>query len=183
MSVGIHVGVDGLRAVSDDPASLLSAINHLLRSMHLQPYTEPADARPRDLYAEFGGLMCLGRAALDHGGASTFAQLGRIAAEKLSAGTTVLEVLEVEPVCLLPIEFRGRFRTKEPEIVIASSYQLVSELTSISTSIGVNLEGSSLSDAAAQAINDAGEDLPDAWLTLYEAARQSISHQRIATFA
>ena len=179
MSVGFHVRV--ARYIGD-PAIAgkeLFQINRLLAEANLPPYREP-EIDPPGIYAAFGRLTCLGRAALDHNSASNFARLGEAAQEHLGAEARMLPLLLSLPLYFLPIAFAeplyldGGYHGRQP---LCSSHQVTRELVTLAKFFTIPLDGSLLSDATAQAINDRGDEEPQTtWLTLFEGARQSAAY-------
>jgi len=92
----------------------------------------------------------------------------------------------------LPIEFREVLFDESERIpggMVGSSYRLLEELAFVAPVLGIRLQGSSLPDEEAQAINDKVERQEGlwieriVWLSLFEAARLSIKHKAAVCFA
>jgi len=181
MSVGFHVRIG---SYIPDPAMAekeLSAINRVLVRADLPPYQEPTSDLTPDIYTIFHRFRCLGRARLDHNSAANFDQLGYAAQQQLGAEAKMLSLLLLgRPLYFLPVPFAeplfldDGYHSRQP---LCSSHQSISELVALAKYLNISLDGGSrLSDATAQAINDADEEPQTVWLTTFEAARQSVSH-------
>ena len=183
MSVGF-----GIRAEMGEKE--LSEINRVLRQGGLPAYQNPEIDPTRaahcsscraGIYTIFDGGHCLGRASLDHNGASSFDQLARLAQEHLGAEARVLPLLLLgQLVYFLPISFTDPLYSDHmyhPRQPLCSSQQTTSELVALATHLDIPLEGSLLSDATARAINNTPDEPQTVWLTMFEAARQSVAHK------
>jgi len=181
MSVGFHVRIG---SYIRDPAMAekeLSAINRILLRADLPPYQEPTSDPTPGIYTIFHRFRCLGRARLDHNSASNFDQLGHRAQQHLGAEAKMLPLLLLGcPLYFLPIPFAeplfldDGYHGRQP---LCSSPQVISELVALAKYLNISLDGSLLSDATAQAINDGDEEPQTVWLTTFEAARQSGAHK------
>lgn len=179
MSIGFHVRV---ATYIGDPAIAekeLSEINKVLRQAGLPSYQEP-EIDPPSIYTIFDRFHCLGRAQLDHSSASSFAELGQAAEQHLGAYAKMLPMLLLaQPLYFLPISFTDPlyldqgYHTRQP---LCSCQQTTSELVRFAKHLNIQLEGSLLRDATAQAINKAPDEPQAVWLTVFEAARQSVAH-------
>ena len=188
MSVGFHVRI---AAYIGEPAIAekeLSAINRVLAQANLPSYQEPTSDPTPAIYARtLGGLVGLGRAALDHNSASNFDQLGHGAQQHLGAEAKMLPLLLLgRPLYFLPIPFAeplfldDGYHGRQP---LCSSPEVISELVALAKYLNISLDGSQLSDATAQAINDGDEEPQTVWLTTFEAARQSVAHNSALVLA
>jgi hypothetical protein len=179
MSIGFHVRVATYIGDPTIAEKELSEINQVLRQAGLSPYQEP-ETDPPGIYTIFGRFRCLGRAALDHNSASSFDELGQAAEQHLGADAKMLPLLLLgQPLYFLPISFTdplymdNGYHTRQP---LCSSQQTTSELVTLAKHLDIPLEGSLLSDATAQTINKAPDEPQVVWLTVFEAARQSVAH-------
>jgi hypothetical protein len=174
MSIGF-----GVRAAMAEKE--LSEINRVLRQAGLPPYQEPEVDPTPDIYTIFRGYRCLGRAQFDHDSASSFGRLARLAQEHLGAEAKMLPLLLLgQPLYFLPISFTEPLyldHGHHPRQPLCSSQKTTSELAALAKHISIPLEGSLLSDATAQALNMRPDEPQSVWLTMFEAARQSVAHK------
>ena len=183
MSVGF-----GIRAEMGEKE--LSEINRVLRQAGLPAYQNPEIDLTRaahcegcrtGIYTVFDSHHCLGRAFGDHNSAESFDQLARLAQEHLGAEAKMLSLLLLGRLLyFLPIAFTDPLYSDHmyyPRQPLCSSQQTTSELVTLATYLDIPLEGSLLSDATARAINNTSDEPQTVWLTMFEAARQSVAHK------
>jgi hypothetical protein len=134
-------------------------------SLPVPAYREP-EIDPPGIYTIFGRFRCLGRAVLDHNSRSSFAQLGKAAAQHLGVDAKMLPLLRLrQPLYFLPIAFSAQLcfdlgdtydHSRQP---LCSSHQVSSKLAALAKYLNIPLNGARLSDEAEQAINDEDHEL------------------------
>jgi hypothetical protein len=186
MSIGFFVRVATYLGDQEATERELSEINRVLREAGLPAYHEPPK-EPEGIHNLHGRTHRFGRAWSDHNSASIFAQLGETARQRLGEQATMLPMLlDGHPLYFLPIAFSKALRMEpEPAMYVGgppyrrhlcSSPRTASELLALAKFLDIASDGQTLSDAAAESINEAGEALPTVWLTTFEAVRLSVVH-------
>ena len=91
----------------------------------------------------------------------------------------------------VPVDFNDVIFCDEKVVaggMIGSSYQLRKELMRCARALGIQLDGTTLSDVEAERVNALAEESPlgqeyMAWIALFEAARLSIENRVVITFS
>jgi len=133
-----------------------------------------------------GGPTCFGRAELDHGPASWFADLATLASAKipaLAAHLSPFTRLDL-PVLLMP--YNSTLPLVGEHCHVLSAHNVRKSLVSLAPAIEIEPDSTNISDQHAEDINDCSneefEELQTAWLLLFEASRLSIASEKALLF-
>jgi hypothetical protein len=162
MSVGFFVRLagynrrykGGLAKTEREPSQSTACLRK--RAFQFQCIESPKLIRPAYITI-FGRFRCLGRAVLDHNSPSSFAQLGKAAAQHLGVDAKMLPLLRLrQPLYFLPIAFSAQLcfdlgdtydHSRQP---LCSSHQVSSKLAALAKYLNIPLNGARLSDEAEQ---------------------------------
>lgn len=194
MSIGLFLG---FRAAwipgAEQPVVELAAVDAALRAAGLRPYREDPDAeRVARRYETLHGHA---RSAFDHSGSGSLRALGALGVHFLAgAAGPLADLAECAELRFVPGEFPQRLEAPAlPSGTLWSTGALLAALRSLAPHLGVPLDGDTVTDEVADALNayeplgpeddgalrggppgdrwDLREDHRANWLALFEFAR------------